>query len=123
MKYILLNKENVVVDICKKIKPVRKNRNGIVTLCSFDDAQGYIASDNETVLPKLGEQFIPSFYDVASAVAVNEVPEEVEALKYKYTDGEFVENADAYPDTNIKLTKKAKENEDALLALAEEIYK
>lgn len=96
------------MDIVDSVKPVRKNENDIVILCNYEECQGYIGSDNETVFARLGKQLQPQFTDVALVVmASEEIPEEVEPLTYKFIDGEFVENEDDYPLDNTALTREA----------------
>lgn len=104
MKYLYLNKDNVIIDIVDEVRPVFKNRNGLTVLCNIDNAQGYIGSNNETIYPRIGSQFISTYYDIAIMASVDTVPNSVEPLKYKYIAGEFVENTDPYPDTNVTLT-------------------
>lgn len=108
-KYLYLNKDNVIIDIVDLPKYVRRNRNNLTVLCSSDQAQGLIGSDNETIYAKMGAQFIPSYSDIALVVSA-EVSEDIVPLKYKYEDGEIVKNTDAYPETNTELTAKTEKN-------------
>lgn len=108
-KYLYLNSENVIIDIVDIPKYVRRNSNDLTILCSPDQAQGLIGSDNETIYAKMGSQFIPSYSDIASIIPM-EVSDEIVPLKYKYKDGEIVKNTDPYPETNIALTTKTEKN-------------
>lgn len=108
--YLLLNVSDVIIDIVDNIKYVKKNSNGISQLCYPYEAEGIIASDNNSVYLMSGKQITPSFYDIYKAVQVDSIDKEVECLKYKYTNGKFVVNTDSYPDTNLNLTKTTKEN-------------
>lgn len=122
-KYVMLNKDNVVVDIVDVVKPVRKAPNGVTILCPADICEGYLGSSDDTIYSKIGMQFQPSFYDIASIYAVEEVPNMVEPLVYKYTvDDGFFLNDTNYPDTNLGLTKKSKDLEDIVLEMSEIIY-
>lgn len=122
-KVIMLNKDNVIVDIVDTVKPVRKAANGNTILCPVEICEGYIGADNNTVYAKLGMQFQPSFYDIATMYTVDEVPNMVEPLVYKYTvDDGFFLNDTNYPDTNLGLTKKSKDLEDIVLEMSEIIY-
>lgn len=126
MKHLLLNRDNVIVDIVDTVKPVRKNKNGITVLCGSDEAQGYVASDNDTIIAKFGSQFQPTYYDIFKIYAVEEVPDKVQRLMFKYAevDGkmEFVMNDDPYPETNVKLTGKTTDLENMILEMSEIIY-
>lgn len=108
-KYLYLNINHVIIDIIDIPKYVRRNSNDLTILCSADQAQGYIGSDNETIYAKIGVQLIPSYSDIAS-VAEAEVSKEIVPLKYKYVNGEIVKNPDAYPADNIELTAKSEKN-------------
>lgn len=108
-KYLYLNINNVIIDMVDLPKYVRRNSNNLTILCSVDQAQGLIGSDNETIYAKIGTQFIPSYSDIASVVRA-EVSEDIVPLKYKYEDGDIVKNPDAYPETNIELTTKTEKN-------------
>lgn len=91
-----------------------------MVLCHQHDAQGYIGSDNETIYPKIGTQFRPSYDDIAKESAVDELPEGVVPLRYKY-DWEtckIVENEDPYPADNTTLTTMAALNTANLEYLA-----
>ena len=61
MKHLLLNKDNVIIDVVDDVKYVKKNENNLVVLCHQHDAQGYIASNNESIHAKFGTQFRLSF--------------------------------------------------------------
>lgn len=106
-KFLLLNKNNVIIDIVDQIKYVAKNCNGLVILCRRSEAQGYIGSDNETIYPRQGSQFIPSYVDIANEVAVAEVAEDIVPLRYKYDfeTAKIVPNREPYPADNITLTQ------------------
>lgn len=104
-KFLLLNKESVIIDMVDSIRYVKKNSNGLTVLCTFKDAEGYIGSD-ETIYSKAGKQLKDDFTDIYS-FAQAEVPDTVTARSYKYTDGKFTENTDVYPDeyTSADATK------------------
>lgn len=119
-KFLLLNKSDVIIDIVDEVRYVKKNENNLVVLCHQHDAQGYIGSDNETIYPKIGTQFRPSYDDIAKESAVDELPEGVVPLRYKY-DWEtckIVENEDPYPADNTTLTTMAELNTANLEYLA-----
>lgn len=101
--YLYLNRDGVIIDIVKEHKPVKKNRNGITVFCGNDDAEGYIGSDDQ-IYSKMGANLIPAYTDIA-AIVMTDIPEGVKRLDYKYIDGEFVENEEAYPLDNTTLTK------------------
>lgn len=101
--YLYLNQDGVIIDIVEEHKPVKKNRNGITVFCGNDDAEGYIGSDDQ-IYSKMGANLIPAYTDIA-AIVMTDVPEGVKRLDYKYIDGEFVENEEAYPLDNTTLTK------------------
>lgn len=108
-KYLYLNKDGVIIDIVEIPKYVRRNGNNLTILCSVDQAEGLIGSDNETIYAKIGTQFIPSYSDIAQVVSAD-IDENIVPLKYKYEDGDIVKNPDAYPETNIELTAKSEKN-------------
>lgn len=112
--YMLLNVSNVIIDIVDNVRYVKKNSNGISQLCYPYEAEGIIASDNNSVYLMSGKQITPSFYDVYSSIQVDSIDSGVTALKYKYVDGKFVANTDSYPDTNLNLTKTTKETSESV---------
>ena len=122
-KFVMLNKDAVVIDIVDVVKPVRKAANGNTILCDPEICEGYIGSDNNTVYAKMGMQFQPSYYDIAQMYMVDEVPALVVPLVHKYSpeDG-FTLNEDSYPDTNLGLTQKERDLEDMVLEMSEIIY-
>lgn len=122
-KVVMLNKDGVVIDIVDNARPVKKSRNGVTILCAPEDAEGYVGSDNNTVYAKMGMQFQPTYYDIASLYMVEEVPALIAPLAYKYNpeDG-FTLNKDSYPETNLGLTTKTKDLEDMVLEMSEIIY-
>lgn len=109
-KFLLLNKDNVIIDIVDSIRYVRKNENGLTILCHQDEAQGYIGSDNEKVWAKRGTQFQPSFSDIAYEGAVESIEDYVVPLQYKFIDGQIVLNEDPYPADIITLTTVTAKN-------------
>ena len=129
MKHLLLNKDNVIIDIVDTVKPVMKNKNGITVLCKADEAQGYIGSDNDTIYAKIGSQFQPTYYDIAKAVSVGEIPALVVPLMFKYgfenaeaTEMTFYMNEDPYPETNTNLTARTTDIEDMILDMSMIVY-
>lgn len=122
-KIVMLNKDSVVIDIVDMVKPVKKSRRGITILCAPEEAEGYVGSDNNTVYAKMGMQFQPTYYDIASLCTVEDVPALITPLNYKYNpeDG-FILNEDSYPDTNLGLTQKSKDLEDMVLEMSEIVY-
>ena len=129
MKHLLLNKDNVIIDVVDTVKPVMKNKNGITVLCKADEAQGYIGSDNDTIYAKVGSQFQPSYYDVASVIAVEKVPALVKPLMFKYgfesaeaTEYSFYMNEEEYPETNKNLTVRTTDIEDMILEMSMDVY-
>ncbi len=105
------------------VKPVKKNANGLTILCYPDEAEGYVGSDNETVYPRLGLQFQPSYYEVAQTLWIENIPTAVVPLAWKYdADNGFYMNEDPYPDTNRGLTVRASDLEDIVLEMSEIIY-
>ena len=123
-KYVMLNKDNAVVDIVEKIKPVKKANNGVTILCPAEEAQGYVGSDNETIYARIGMQFQPTYYDIAKMYLVAEdIPAIVTPLAYKYDpEHGFSINEDAYPETNKMLTSRVTDAEDILMEMSEIIY-
>ena len=124
-KIVMLNKDNAVIDVVENVKPVCKSRSGITILCSNDEAQGYIGSDEETIYAKYGMQFQPTYYDIAKMYTVNEddIPSIVRPLVYKYSPEKgFFLNEDSYPDTNKGLTTKTNDLENIVLEMSEIVY-
>ncbi|MCX4351693.1 MAG: hypothetical protein OSJ60_08650 [Lachnospiraceae bacterium] len=112
MKHLLLNKDNVIIDVVDDVKYVKKNENNLVVLCHQHDAQGYIASNNESIHAKFGTQFKPDYTDIASEATVeDDIAEEIVPRKFKYINGEVVENEDPYPEDNLGLTNATAQNE------------
>lgn len=110
--FLLLNKDNVIIDIVEDVRYVHVNANGLTVLCHQQDAQGYIGSDNNTIYAKIGTQLIPTYYDIAREQYVDSVADEVEALKYVWDDEkqDVAENPNAYPLDNTALTVQADTN-------------
>ena len=123
-KYVMLNKDNAVVDIVDTIKPVKKAANGVTILCPAEEAQGYVGSDNETIYARIGMQFQPTYYDIAKMYLVAEdIPAVVAPLAYKYDpEHGFSINQDEYPETNKALTLRVTDAEDILMEMSEIIY-
>ncbi len=124
-KVVMLNKDNAVVDIVDTVKPVKKTNNGVTILCNPEDAQGYIGSDNETIYAKIGQQFQPTYYDIAKMYMISDesIPTVVAPLAYKYDpESGFTVNMDSYPDTNQGLTNRMSETEEILMDMSESIY-
>lgn len=129
MKFVMLNKDNVIIDIVDTVKPVMKNRNGITVLCKGDEAQGYIGSDDNTIHAKFGSQFQPTYYDIAKIYAVDSIPRLVAPLMFKYgfenegdTELTFFMNDEPYPETNTNLTTRTTDIEDMILEMSMMIY-
>lgn len=119
-KFLLLNKDDVIIDIVDQIRYVKKNVNNLVILCHQDDAQGYLGSDGETIYAKKGTQFKPSYDDIAREGAVEELPKGVEPLKYKYDfeTSKIVPNKDPYPVDNTTLALATSQNAATLEYIA-----
>lgn len=129
MKHLLLNKNGVIIDIVDNVKPVMKNKNDITILCRADEAQGYIGSDNDTIYAKIGSQFQPSYYDIAQICAVEEIPQLVVPLMFKYgfentgdTEMSFFMNDEQYPETNTNLTARTTDIENMILDMSMIVY-
>ncbi|MCR4833105.1 MAG: hypothetical protein K5900_05985 [Butyrivibrio sp.] len=101
--YLLLNKSNVIIDIVENVRYVFRNKNDLVVLCRATQAEGYIGSD-DSIYPKAGSQFIPTYDEISSVVQVDEIDDGVSKLAYKYEDGTFIENEDPYPIDQIALS-------------------
>ena len=124
--FILTNKDNVIIDICENIKPC-KMYNGVTVLCKGEDAYGYVGSDNDTVYAKVGKNIKPSFDDIASVyyMDVEEIPSDIERLKYTYDGEMFVVNEEPYPEDATTLTTESKVNTsdiDICLQAIAELY-
>ena len=105
MKFLLLNKNGVIIDIVENVKYVRRNENNLVVLCHKNEAQGYIGSDNETVYDRIGTPFKPDYTDIAYEVLVEDnIAATIVPRKFKYADGKVVSNDDNYQENNIALT-------------------
>ncbi len=101
---LYLNRDNVIVDIVETEYPVKKNDNGILVRCSAKEAEGYLGSDG-SVYPAAAKTLQSNYTDVLTSVAVDEVPDDVEPLAWKYESAAFVEN-ETYPKTNLELTEE-----------------
>lgn len=100
--YLYLNIDNIIIDIVDDIKPVLKNKNGIIIPCYPDKAQGYMGT-NEKIYAKVGFNFIPQFDDIMSYVGVDEIPDYVVPRLWKYENGEFT-MAENYELSTAQLT-------------------
>lgn len=100
--YLYLNINNIIIDIVDDVKPVMKNKNGIIIPCYVDKAQGYMGN-NEKIYTKVGQNFVQQFEDIMSVVGVEEVPQYVRPRVFKYENGEFAE-AENYELPNNELT-------------------
>lgn len=119
---LMLNRNNVIIDICEKIQPVKKSKAGVTIPSALSNAQGYIGSDGEAIYAKIGSQFQPTFSDIASWVYVDEVPVNITPLNFKYEEGQFIPNTDAFPDTNSGLTSRTLDLEEIVLDMSSIIY-
>lgn len=105
MKFLLLNKSGVIIDVVDTVKYVKRNENNLVVLCSQHDAQGYIGSDNETIYNRFGVPFRPDYTDIAhEAIVEDDVAATIVPRKFKYVDGAVAANEDPYPEDNFGLT-------------------
>ncbi len=105
--YLYLNINQVILDIVEDVKPLLKNKNGIIIPCYPDKAEGYMGT-NEKIYAKAGYNFVPTFEDVFSYVAVSEIPEYVQPRFYKYVNGEFVQ-ADKFELSPEQLTQSSEQ--------------
>ena len=100
--YLYLNINNIIIDIVNDCKPIIKNINDIIIPCYPDKAMGYMGT-NEQIYAKVGVNFIPSFTDIQSVIAVEEIPEYVIPRLFKYENEEFLE-AENYELSGSDLT-------------------
>ena len=100
--YLYLNINNIIIDIVDDVKPVWKNPNGYIILCTVDKAQGYMGN-NEKIYAKVGQNFVQQFEDIMSVISVDEIPQYVRPRVFKYENGEFSE-AENYELPNNELT-------------------
>ena len=122
--FLLLNISNVIIDVVSNPRYVRVNENNRKKVQCFPyEAQGVIGSDNDTICPLTNKQLISTYYDVQTVVSVENVPDGVKALAYKYENGEFAANTEPYPENNKALTVGVNVNattiEDTQVALCE----
>lgn len=81
--YILLNRENIVVDILNEIRYTKlQSSNGIVIACEEDEATGVIGSDCDTqfILIKADTQNSPNAVKI---MEIEEIPSNVTPNLYK----------------------------------------
>lgn len=104
--FLLLNKDNVIIDIVDTVKYVKKNKNNIIVLCRQDEAQGYIGSDGDTIYAKAGSQLIPNYNDIAKWVSIDEVSNDVKPLEYAYDfeNSKIIKNTGSYIMDNKTIT-------------------
>lgn len=84
MKYVLLNRENIVIDILDNIRYIKlQSSNGIVVACEENEGTGVIGSDCDThyTLIKADTQSNP---DAVRVMEVEEIPSNVKAKLFKY---------------------------------------
>ena len=119
-KFLLLNKDNVIIDIVDQVKYVNVNKNGLTVLCRQHEAQGYLGSDGNTIYAKVGTQFKPSYDDIAREGAVEELPDGVVPYLYKYDFdlAKIVPNDKPYAVDNTTLTQATSQNTANLEYLA-----
>lgn len=82
--YILLNREDIVVDILPEVRYTKlQSSKGIIVACEEDEGTGVIGSDCNTqyVLIKADRQNSP---DAVSVLELKEIPSEIKPNLYKY---------------------------------------
>ena len=84
--YVILNSNKLIVEICKRPRYVRRQNNGIVILCTPEDADAIYSDDSDTFWPLKSVGYLCDEYTL---VEVEEIPASVVAGYYFYHAGEF----------------------------------
>lgn len=91
MKYILINRENVVVDILDDLRYIKLQSNGFVVACEENEGTGVIGSDCDTHYV-LVRSDTASSVNAVRIIELEEIPSELAPGLYKFDaeTGEFV---------------------------------
>lgn len=93
MKYVLLNRENVVVDILdENIRYLKLQPSGIVVACEEDEGIGVIGSDANTHYPLIKSDTSNSI-NAVNVVAMEKIPSYVKpnVYKFSYEENQFID--------------------------------
>lgn len=82
MKYILVNRSDVVVDILKEIRYIKLQSNGYVVACSENEGTGVIGSDDDTHY-QLIRTDITNSPNAVRVIKREEIPSELAPDLYK----------------------------------------
>lgn len=84
MKYVLLNRDNVVVDILSQLRYIKlQPSNNYVIGCEEEEGTGVIGSDDNTHYPLIKTD-MTSNHNAVSVMAIEEIPSDVIANFSKY---------------------------------------
>lgn len=104
MKYILLNRNNVVIDILSNIRYLKRQPSGITIACDENEGIAVIGSDANTHYPLISSD-ISNNPDAVKVMKVEKIPSYVKpnGYKFNYEVGQFV---DRYTLEEAKIIKQ-----------------
>ena len=85
--YLVLDYKNVVTEIASRAIYIKRLKNGFIDFATENDADSVYVEDTDSYYPA---RLAPGSCNTYHIVEVEEVPENVEALKYLYTSEGFV---------------------------------
>ncbi len=85
MKYVLLNRDNIVIDILDTIRYLKLQPFGIVIACDKDEGIGVIGSDADTHYPLI-ESDTTNNANAVRVMELEEIPSYVKPQEYKYEE-------------------------------------
>lgn len=83
MKYILINRENVVVDILDELRYIKLQSNGCVVACEENEGTGVIGSDCDTHYVLIKSDTASST-NAVRVIELEEIPSELTPNLYKF---------------------------------------
>lgn len=86
MKYLVLDYKDIITEIAVRAIYIKKLKNGHVDFATENDADSVYVEDTDSYYPA---RYTSDSCNTYQIVEVEEVPEGVEALKYRYTSNGF----------------------------------
>lgn len=84
--YLICDYKGIIAEICQHPVWVRKQANGCVVLCSETDADAIYSNDTDSFYPASKSAVSGNSYHLEE---VEEIPDEVAALDWQYSGGQF----------------------------------
>lgn len=86
--YLVLNSNDLIAEICERPIFVRRQTNGVVISCAESEADAIYLPDTDSYYPAKKTADSKNTYRLEE---VENIPEGVSVLRWKYSEGEFIE--------------------------------